>query len=92
MIHRWPALFVRPQFRFRRDIQLAAVLLYAAIGLSFVAPYLSSPNVAVADQAGVIWHVRSVRAASVVIMMSSMGVTVALALLRLAITRRPAGT
>jgi uncharacterized membrane protein len=86
MIHCWPATFIRPKFRFRREVQLATVLLYLAIGLSFVVPYLTAADSAVADQAGVTWRAKGVREASVVIMLFSMAPTAVVALLRLAAT------
>jgi uncharacterized membrane protein len=86
MIHHWPAIFIRPKFRSRREVQVAAVLLYLAIGLSFVVPYLTAADSTVADQAGVTWRARGVREASVVIMLFSMVSTAVVALLRLANT------
>jgi putative membrane protein len=84
MFRRWPSLFVRPQFPFRRDIQAAAALLYLAVGLAFVAPWLNAPDAVVIDRAGATWRTRDVREAAVIIMMLSMAPTAVLALLRLA--------
>jgi putative membrane protein len=83
MMRRWPALFIRPAFRFRRDVQIAAALLFLAVGLGFVRPWLEAGDDVVADAAGVLWRVRDVRAASVVAVLLSMAPTAVLALLRL---------
>jgi putative membrane protein len=84
MMRRWPALFVRPAFRSRRDVQIAAALLFLAVGLGFVRPLIEAPDAVAADAAGVLWRVRDVRAASVVAVLLSMAPTAVLALLRLA--------
>lgn len=88
MMRQWPALFSRPEFRFRRDVQLVAVLLYLAIGLSIIAPYLMTTSGTVLDQAGWPWRVKDVRESAVIVMAFSMAPTAILALLRLTKPRR----
>jgi uncharacterized membrane protein len=83
MMRRWPALFSRPEFRFRRDVQLVAVLLYLAIGLSIITPYLMTTGGTVLDQTGWPWRVKDVRESAVIVMAFSMVPTAILALLRL---------
>jgi len=72
MIHRRPALF-RPVSRQGLErLRLLAVLIYLAMGLSQILPYLADAEIAVLDQSGATWRSRDLRETAVIVMAFSM--------------------
>ncbi len=83
MIRRWPPLF---QPRRRSDIErcrLLAVLVYLAMGLNQILPFLLSDDGAVADPGGGRWSVRDIHETAVIVMAFSMLPSGMIALLKL---------
>ena len=76
-IRRWPNLFARSP---TSDVRLTAILLYAAIGLSQIVPYLTGANSVVVDARGQTWRASDIREAAVTIMALTMVPTSILAL------------
>ena len=51
----------------RRDLRLAAILLYMGIGLTQVVPFLTRADVAVTDAAGTVWHTHAILGAGMLV-------------------------
>ena len=88
MIHRWPGLFAGRVARYGLEIRFCASLLYLAIGLSQIVPYLTAGDDRVADATGHLWQARDVRETAVIVMAFTMAPTAILALFLLAKGRR----
>jgi uncharacterized membrane protein len=73
----------RPPRR-NRALRLAAILIYAASGLTHLTPWLSGQKGDVADAAGHVWRIEDLRETTVAIMLFTMFFTSMLAALRLA--------
>jgi len=72
----------RPQSH-RRALQFAAVLLYAAAGLTHVTAWAMGQTGEIADAAGHVWRVSDLRATTVIVMLFTMMPTAVIATLRL---------
>jgi uncharacterized membrane protein len=83
MIARWPDLFAGPRIQRNVAIWLMPPVLYFAIGLSYVASYLTAGNEMIIDPAGHSWRVHDLRETTVIVATFTMISTSILALLRL---------
>jgi len=83
MIRRWPGWFSRPAGPGRFHWRLLAVLLYLAMALAQLVPYLTLGDDTVADPSGRMWHARDLREATVIVMAFSMLPSGLIALLKL---------
>jgi uncharacterized membrane protein len=84
MIYRWPETFTNAGSSGRSQFRLLAVLLYLAMALSQIVPYLAGGDSIVTDLAGQAWRAQDLRETTVIIMAFSMLPTGFLALILLA--------
>jgi uncharacterized membrane protein len=89
MMHRWPRLFARRSNRLLAEARLVATLIYLAIGLSHLVPYLSLGDAVVTDASGRVWQAGDIRETSVIVMAVTMVPSAMLALLCLIKRSRP---
>jgi putative membrane protein len=83
MIRRWPALFPPPRGTDLARWRLLAVLVYLAMGLSQILPWLLSGDGRVVDPGGVAWSERDIHETAVIVMSCTMLPSGLLALLKL---------
>jgi len=83
MIRRWPALFRSSRRTGLGRWRLLAVLIYLAMGLSQILPFLLSGTEQVVDPGGAAWSARDIHETAVIVMTFSMLPSGVLALLKL---------